>query len=165
MIFGDLTVDKAAGAILAHSLKVGKQSFRKGRTLSDDDIALLRKADFDTIVAVRLESTDLHENEAAERLATAIAGDNLSLSPTATGRCNLVAKSDGLAILDADTIDALNLTNEIIAISTVPPYRKVSKRRCCRHSKNYYLRHITNNYRSLRSHRRVSGHSGFPGPL
>jgi molybdenum cofactor cytidylyltransferase len=127
VIFGDLTVDKAAGAILAHSLKVGKQSFRKGRTLSDDDIALLRKADFDTIVAVRLESTDLHENEAAERLATAIAGDNLSLSPTATGRCNLVAKSDGLAIVDADTIDALNLTNEIIAISTVPPYRKVSK--------------------------------------
>ena len=126
MKFGNLSVDEAAGTILAHSLKVGTNTFRKGRTLSDDDVASLRDAGIETVVAVRLEENDLHENEAAQRLAKAIAGQNLSLSPTATGRCNLVAISDGLACLDAETIDALNLTNEVIAISTVAPYRQVN---------------------------------------
>jgi molybdenum cofactor cytidylyltransferase len=127
VIFGDLPVDEAAGAILAHSLKVAKHTFRKGRTLSDDDLAALRESKIETIVAVQLEENDLHENTAAERLATAIAGENLSLSAAATGRCNLVANADGLAVLKADTIDALNLTNEVIAISTVAPYRQVKK--------------------------------------
>jgi molybdenum cofactor cytidylyltransferase len=127
VIFGDLPVDEAAGAILAHSLKIGKHTFRKGRTLSAKDLAALRNSNIETIVAVRLEENDLHENTAAERLATAIAGNNLSLSAAATGRCNLVANADGLAVLTADTIDALNLTNEVIAISTVAPYRQVKK--------------------------------------
>jgi len=127
VIFGDLPVDKAAGAILAHSLKVGKHTFRKGRTLAEDDLAVLKSVGIETVVAVQPEENDLHENTAAERLAAAIAGDNLSLSATATGRCNLVAIADGLAVLNADTIDALNLTNEVIAISTVPPYRQVKK--------------------------------------
>jgi len=127
MIFGDLPVDEATGAILAHSMKVGKHTFRKGRTLSTDDLAALRNCNIKTIVAVKLEENDLHENTAAERLATAIAGDNLSLSAAATGRCNLVANADGLAVLNAATIDALNLTNEVIAISTVVPYRQVKK--------------------------------------
>ncbi|NKB21089.1 MAG: NTP transferase domain-containing protein [Alphaproteobacteria bacterium] len=125
--FGDLTVDDAAGAILAHSLKVGTHTFRKGRMLSDDDIGALKGNGIETVVAVRLEENDLHENDAAQRLAKAIAGDNLSLSATATGRCNLVANANGLAVLNAETIDALNLTNEVIAISTVAPYRQVKK--------------------------------------
>ncbi len=127
MKFGNLPVDEAAGAILAHSLKVGTHTFRKGRTLSDDDVASLADAQIDSVVAVRLEENDLHENDAAQRLAKAIAGENLSLSATATGRCNLVANADGLASLDANTIDTLNLTNEVIAISTVAPYRQVNK--------------------------------------
>jgi len=125
--FGDLPVDEAAGAILAHSLKVGKQTFRKGRPLTEEDISALRDADYISVTAVLLQDTDLHENEAAQRLATAIAGENLTLSPTATGRCNLVAQHNGLAVLSAETIDALNLTNEVIAISTVPHFYQVAK--------------------------------------
>ena len=127
VIFADLNIKNAAGAILAHSQKVGTHTFRKGRTLSDADIEALNKSGIETVTAIQLEIDDVHENDAAERLANAIAGKNITLSATATGRCNLVADSDGLVVLNTDVINALNLTNEVIAISTVVPFRQARK--------------------------------------
>ena len=127
MIFADLNINKAAGAILAHSQKVGKHTLRKGRTLSAADITELNKFGIETVTAIQLEKDDVHENDAAERLANAIAGKNITLSATATGRCNLVSNTDGLVVINADAINALNLTNEVIAISTVIPFRQARK--------------------------------------
>ncbi len=127
MKFGELRIGKASGSILAHTLKVRKQTFRKGRILSEDDLKSLVEAGFDTVVVVTLEKEDIHENTAAQRLARAITGTNLSLSPTATGRCNLIAEVDGLVLIDSKTINDLNLTNEVIAISTVSPFKQISK--------------------------------------
>lgn len=127
MIFADLKVKNAAGAILAHSQKVGKHTLRKGRTLSAADIEELNNFGIQTVTAVQLEKDDVHENDAAEQLANAIAGKNITLSATATGRCNLVANTDGLVVLNTDGINALNLTNEVIAISTVFPFRHARK--------------------------------------
>ncbi len=127
MKFGKLRIGTALGAILAHTLKVGKQTFRKGRILSEKDLKFLVEAGFNSVVAVTLETEDLHENAAAQRLASTITGPNLSLSPTATGRCNLIAEVDGLALIDSSTINDLNLTNEVIAISTISPFKQVSK--------------------------------------
>ena len=127
MIFGKLTLDSALGTILVHSIKVGKKTFRKGRTLSQTDINALHTSNILEITAVRLEDNDVHENQAAERLAKIICGKNLRLSKTATGRCNLVTETDGIAMINKEGIDKLNLTNEAIAISTVTPFAKVSK--------------------------------------
>ena len=55
MIFGETPLEEAEGAILAHALKLGPVSFKKGRVLSVDDVAALRKAGVDTVVAARLE--------------------------------------------------------------------------------------------------------------
>lgn len=126
MTFGELSLDDALGAILAYSLKVDGTTFRKGRVLATEDITALRDAGFKSVVAVRLEAGDVDENTAAQRLASAIAGDNLKLSPTATGRCNLVATTAGLTCLVTDRIDALNLVNEAITVSTVLPFAPVT---------------------------------------
>ena len=127
MIFADLDVKNALGAILAHSQKVGKQTFRKGRILSATDITELNNFGIKTVTAIQLEADDVHENDAAERLANAIAGSNVTLSATATGRCNLVANANGLVVLNTEAINTLNLINEVIAISTVLPFHQVRR--------------------------------------
>ena len=127
MKFGEIPIHKASGAILAHTLKIGKQTFRKGRLLTQEDINIIDGASIKTVVAVKLEKEDLHENSAAQRLATAMVGPNLVLSRTATGRCNLIAETDGLIRIDSGTINALNSTNEVVAISTVLPFKQVLK--------------------------------------
>ena len=60
MKFGDTPLDEAAGAILAHSLRFGNGSFRKGRVLTADDISTLRAAGLETVVAIRLDADELN---------------------------------------------------------------------------------------------------------
>ena len=125
MKFGDIPAGQAAGAILAHSLRVGGATFKKGRVLSDADVAALTDAGFATIVAVRLEDGDLDENTAAVRIARAVAGDHVSLSVARTGRCNIAATARGLAVLDPAGVDRLNLVHESLTLATVIPYAAV----------------------------------------
>jgi len=47
MIFGAEPVGKAAGGLLAHGIRGDGFSFRKGRVLSSDDVALLAAAGWD----------------------------------------------------------------------------------------------------------------------
>src|SRR5690606_33082787 len=96
-----------------------------GRLLSESDVVALTQAGFETIVAVRLEDGDLDENEAAARIARAIAGDNVSLSAARTGRCNIAAVARGLAMLDPSRVDRLNLVNESLTLATVLPYTAI----------------------------------------
>ena len=51
MIFGELAVEEGEGAILAHSLRVGSVTFKKGRKLSAADLAALKAAGFARVAA------------------------------------------------------------------------------------------------------------------
>ncbi|MDJ0941999.1 MAG: molybdopterin-binding/glycosyltransferase family 2 protein [Kiloniellales bacterium] len=128
MIFGETPLDGAEGAILAHSLKAGSRNFKKGRILSADDVEILRAAGRDSVIAARLEADDVHEDEAATVIAEALAGDHLSVSAAFTGRCNLIAEARGLAVLDRDRLDALNLVHEAVTVATLAPYDGVVPR-------------------------------------
>jgi molybdenum cofactor cytidylyltransferase len=128
MIFGDIPLGEAEGAILAHSLRVGGAMFKKGRTLSAADVQALQAAGFAHVVAARVEPGELTEDQAAAMIAEAATGPNVTRSPAFTGRCNLFAEARGLAVLDRARIDALNLVDEAITIATVPPYEPVEPR-------------------------------------
>ena len=78
MIFAEMDLASAEGALLAHSVKAGGIAFRKGRRLSAADIEALRAAGETSVMAVRLEPGDVPEDEAAALLARAVAGPNLS---------------------------------------------------------------------------------------
>ncbi len=60
MIFGDTPLKEAEGAILAHSLKLASRRFKKGRSLSAEDLAALAEAGIETVIAARLEPGDVH---------------------------------------------------------------------------------------------------------
>ncbi len=129
MKFGEIPVEDADGAIIAHSVRLPGGVFRKGRLLDRADIARLRSNDVRRVTVARLEAQDLGENEAARRIAEALSSPGLDASDAATGRANLRAEAAGVVTVDADRIRRLNRVNEAIAIATVPPYEAVARGR------------------------------------
>lgn len=128
MIFGEMQVAEAQGAILAHSVKTGGASFKKGRVLSAADVAALTAAGIERIVAVRLEAGDVPEDQAAAELATALGGSGLRVAEPFTGRANLFAETDGVLVYDAARLDAINLIDEALTFAAVSPYETVTAR-------------------------------------
>jgi molybdenum cofactor cytidylyltransferase len=127
MIFGDLALAQAEGAILAHSVRIGGLLFNKGRVLSARDIADLRAAGIGSVMVAKLQAGDVGEDIAAKALARASAGANINTGAAFTGRANLFAATDGLAVFDRARVDQINLIDESITIATVPPHEPVEK--------------------------------------
>jgi molybdenum cofactor cytidylyltransferase len=128
MIFGELPLAEAEGAILVHSLRAGKLVLKKGRRLTAADVAALRDAGHRNVVAARLEAGDVGEDDAAGRLAAALAGPNLTVGRAFTGRCNLNAAAAGLLVLDRPRLDRINLVGEAITVATLAPFDQVAPR-------------------------------------
>jgi len=128
MIFGEVPVAEAEGAILAHSLKLGTVALKKARVLSRADLDLIAGAGFARIVVARLEPGDVGEDEAARMVAAAAAGAEIKVAAPFTGRANLFAKSRGLLIFDRGRLDRLNLVHEAITLGTLPPFAAVEPR-------------------------------------
>ncbi len=126
MKFGEVGLDKAAGAILAHSVRLTDGVLRKGRILDAADIARLQSSGLAAVTVARLEDGDLDENQAALRLAEAFRADGLTASGGRTGRANLRADIAGVALIDAETIHRMNGVDEALTISTVRPFEAVS---------------------------------------
>jgi molybdenum cofactor cytidylyltransferase len=122
MKFGPVPIGESAGAVLAHSLRAGKQVFKKGRRLSPEDAAALAAAGFDSVVAARFGPDDVPEDEAATRIAEAACGENLERQAPFTGRCNLYSTVHGVAAIDRDRVDKVNLLDEAVTFATVPPF-------------------------------------------
>ncbi|SLN76893.1 NTP transferase domain-containing protein [Oceanibacterium hippocampi] len=126
MKFGRIGTDSAAtGAILAHALSVEGRRFRKGHVLTADDVAALRRAGHETIVAARLDPDDVPEDSAAEEIATLIAGPMTLQREPFTGRVNLYADADGILVVDADLLARLNQIDEAVTVATLAPYARV----------------------------------------
>ena len=74
MRFGPTPLDEAERAILAHGFRLPERVLKKGRRLTAGDVAALRAAGYDSVVAARLDPDDVPENDAARELAEALAG-------------------------------------------------------------------------------------------
>ena len=95
MIFGDVSVQDAEGAILAHTLRVGALVVQKGTHLTSEDIEALSQAGVAEVTVARLEADDVEESLAASTIAQALCGAGVSISPPQAGRCNLHAQATG----------------------------------------------------------------------
>lgn len=119
MFFGDIPVDEAEGAILAHSIRAPGLLLKKGQKLTGALVSDLRQAGIETVIGARLEPGDVAEGDAADRLAKALAGAHLRCAAPHTGRVNLFAIGDGIFRLDRDRIDAINRVDEAITVATL----------------------------------------------
>ncbi|KAA0681400.1 NTP transferase domain-containing protein [Roseomonas genomospecies 6] len=125
MFFGPLPLRDLEGAILAHSVRRGSVSFKKGRILSAEDVTALRDAGFTTVTAAKLGDDDVGEDAAAARIAAALKGQDISTGAAFTGRVNLFAESRGLFVPDVERITALNLIDESVTVATLPAFAPV----------------------------------------
>lgn len=125
MKFGPVPPRAAEGAILVHSLSADKRKLKKGRVLSAADCAALAAAGHEAVVVARLEAGDCREDEAARRVAQAVAAPGLDATAPFTGRVNLVAETAGVLVVDRARVDAINLIDEAVTLATLEPFEVV----------------------------------------
>ena len=128
MIFGEIETGDAEDAILAHSIRAGTLSFKKGRRLSASDVANLQAEGISQVTAIRLEPGDVPEDEAAATLARTLAGAGFSVAEPFTGRANLYAEADGVFVYDRERLDKINLLDEALTVATLAPFETVAAR-------------------------------------
>ena len=127
MKFGPIPISDADGLILAHTFRRDGLTLKKGRVISANDIAALKKLSVNEIIGARLEFGDVPEDQAAARIAQKLCGDNITVSDARTGRCNLLAGSDGVVQINAAKINAVNQINETVTVATLLDKQAVKK--------------------------------------
>ena len=115
-----IPVEEAVGLPLAHDITEivpGKDkgpAFRRGHIVRKEDISKLLDVGKRNLYVMELDSDELHEEDAAQRLAKAAAGPNLKLVGPSEGRVNLVAEISGLLKIDADLLYRLNSLGDLM---------------------------------------------------
>ena len=128
MKFSRFPLDQLMGAVLGHSIRVEEINFKKGRVLSEADVAQLHAVGVEEAVAAILEPGDVPEDVAATRVTEAAMGQGVSSRAAFTGRCNIYADVSGMAVIDRARVDSINLFDESVTIATLEPYEKVAPR-------------------------------------
>lgn len=120
-----IPVEEAVGLPLAHDITEivpGKHkgpAFRRGHIVRKEDISKLLDVGKRNLYVMELDKDELHEEDAAQRLAKAAAGPNLKLVGPSEGRVNLVAEISGLLKIDSDLLYRLNSLGNLIMATAV----------------------------------------------
>lgn len=125
MKFGRVATSEAQGTILAHSLRYSDGTIKKGTVLSSADIEGLFSAGIGEVVVARLDSGDVHEDEAAGRLARAISGAGIRVEKSFTGRANIYCEAAGVFTVNRALVDRLNAVDPALTIATLPEFSVV----------------------------------------
>ncbi len=117
-------VEEAIGMPLAHDItKVVPGSskgpaFRRGHIVKTEDIPEFLRIGKEHVFVLDLEKGQVHEEEAALRIANAVMGEGLTHSLPSEGKVDLTTTSVGLIKIDVAALEKINMLDEI-AIATV----------------------------------------------
>ncbi|MEM7570334.1 MAG: molybdopterin-binding protein [Pseudomonadota bacterium] len=125
MIFEFRAPDACVGMMLGHSVSLASQRLRKGHWLTEADVEALVQAGVSDVFAGQLEDGDVLEDDAAQQIAKHAAGAHIAFEKPHTGRCNLIAKEDGVITYERDRLIALNAIDAKITLAMVPPLSTV----------------------------------------
>ena len=127
-----IPVEEAVGMPLAHDITEiipGKHkgpAFRRGHVIRPEDVSRLLDVGKAHVYIMELEEGELHEEDAARRLALAAAGAHIRLTDPVEGRVNLVAEAAGLLKIDEERLYRFNEVGDLI-LATVPSDRYVKR--------------------------------------
>jgi molybdenum cofactor cytidylyltransferase len=125
MRFGLQKLADCEAALLVHGLSLPGLRLRKGHRLNLSDIEQCRQAKLESLIVAQLEPGDIHENEAARKIAHALLTPTLKAGTSNTGRTNLYAKGNGLLIYVPDALTAFNSVDEGLTLALLPPFTPV----------------------------------------
>ena len=113
-------VEEAVGMTLAHDItKVVPggfkgPAFRRGHTIKQEDVPEFLSIGKEHVFIMDLDEGQVHEEDAAIRIARAVMGAGLVQSKPKEGRVNLTMAFAGLLKIDVAALDAINTLGEII---------------------------------------------------
>lgn len=125
-------VEEAVGMPLAHDITEiipGKRkgpAFRRGHVVRPEDVPKLLDVGKAHLYIMELEEGELHEEDAAKRLAGAAAGPRIRLTDPVEGRVNLVAEIAGVMKVDTELLNRFNALGDLI-LATLPSNSYVKK--------------------------------------
>lgn len=116
-----IPVEQAVGMVLPHDVTEIRQgefkgrAFKKGHIIRPEDIDHLKRLGKEHIYVLTMTGEDIHENEAAQLMASALAGPGVTLSgEPVEGKLNLLAAHDGLLQINTTVLEAFNLLGEVM---------------------------------------------------
>jgi len=128
-VIREISVHEAIGRVLFHDITPGNDSgrlFKKGHIIVATDIPRLLDIGKDNLYVLDLSAGFVHENEAAVRIALAVAGPGLRLSEPSEGKVMLTAAVDGLLKINVEALGSINAIEEI-ALATLHSNRPVAE--------------------------------------
>jgi molybdenum cofactor synthesis domain-containing protein len=117
-------IEQAVGMVLAHDItrivpgKFKGVGFKKGHVIEEKDIPELLKLGKRHLYALQLPKTQMHEDEAALKIAHAISGKSLRWTEPAEGKSSIICETDGLLKINAASLLKINKLGNII-VSTL----------------------------------------------
>lgn len=115
-----IPVQDALGMLLCHditSIVPGEfkgRAFKKGHIIQGQDIPALLDMGKEHIFVMDLSPGDIHEDDAAIRIARAAAGPGIDLSETSEGRVNSIAGVAGLLKVNTAALYCINAIEEVV---------------------------------------------------
>ncbi len=115
-----IPVQDALGMLLCHditSIVPGEfkgRAFKKGHVIQAQDVSALLDMGKEHIFVMDLGPGDIHEDDAAIRIARAAAGPGIDLSETSEGRVNLLAGAAGLLKVNTHALFRINAIEEVV---------------------------------------------------
>jgi molybdenum cofactor synthesis domain-containing protein len=119
-----IKVEDAVGTILAHDLTeiipgVSKGvAFKRGHVVKVKDIPLLLRIGKKNLYVFEIEEDQLHEDDAALRIARALYEDDLKWTAPREGKSKIISNRDGLLKINVSGLLRINSIGEII-IATI----------------------------------------------
>jgi hypothetical protein len=121
VVLKTIDLKDAVGHELAHDIteiRPGEfkgPAFRRGHTVCEADLCHLQKLGKNHLYVIDLAEDEIHENEAAVILATALAGDGVIWKEgPKEGKISLLAEKDGLLAVNTAALAAFNMVDEVM---------------------------------------------------
>ena len=119
----EVAVENAVGMVLVHDMtQIIKDEFKgarfkKGHVVKSEDIPVLLSMGKKHLYVMEKDDTDVHENEAAFRIASAASGEGITLTEPHEGKIELRAEHAGLLKIDRERLYELVSQDEIMFAS------------------------------------------------
>ncbi len=126
-----IPVQEAVGKVLLHDItrivpgEFKGRAFSKGHIIRKEDIPALLALGKDNIFVLELSKGDVHENDAAQRIARAAAGQGIELQEPVEGKVKLSANVKGLLKVNSEALARINSIEEIV-LATLHTNRRVT---------------------------------------
>ncbi len=119
-----VNVEDAVGMVLAHDLtkivpgQFKGAAYKKGYIIKPEDVDNLKDMGKNHINVMELTENDVHEDDAAIRIGTAISGEGVYTTQPSEGKVTIKAKERGLLKINLEALETVN-DIELIIIATL----------------------------------------------